>query len=93
MSDKASRLLRIYSRLRRSPVTIEIIKEWVKKSEIEISERQLYRDLKEIESSISLEGERVIVYEGEKNRKTWKIEFSESKEAATVFDINTFYLF
>ncbi|MCW3075223.1 MAG: hypothetical protein JWP69_2292 [Flaviaesturariibacter sp.] len=92
MADKASRLLRIYSRLRRSPVTIEIIKDWAMRSSIDVSERQLYRDLKEIEASINLEGEKVIVFEGEKNRKTWKIEFQDSKDAISLFDINTFYL-
>jgi predicted DNA-binding transcriptional regulator YafY len=92
MSDKASRLLRIYSRLRRGPVTIEVIKEWAKRSHIEVSERQLYRDLKEIEQSVNLEGEQVIVYDGEKNRKTWKVEFKDSKTNLPLFDIDTFYL-
>lgn len=93
MSDKASRLLRIYSRLRRGPVTIEVIKQWARKNDIVISDRSLYRDLKEIEQSILFEGEKLVVTEGEKNKKTWKIEFVKSTNNLTDFDINSFLLF
>ena len=93
MSEKANRLLRIYSRLRKAPVTINTIKDWAKKNSIEISERTLYRDLEEIQKSILLEGEKIIEFIGEKNKKTWKIEFANSTDEVTEFDINSFYLF
>lgn len=93
MSDKANRLLRIYSRLRRGPVTIEIIKQWAKKNGFQISDRSLYRDLKEIEQSILLEGEKIIVTESEKNKKIWKIEYNKRANKITEFDINSFLLF
>lgn len=93
MSVKATRLLRIYSRLRRGPVTIDIIKDWARKNSIAISERTLYRDLNDIENSIMLEGEKIVVCEGEKNKKTWKIEFNYSHNNLTEFDINSFHLF
>lgn len=91
--DKANRLLKIYSRIRRGPVTIEIIKDWCRTSGIIISERQLYRDLKEIENSICFDGEHVTICEGEKNRKVWKIEFKQNASSVSLFDVNTFYLF
>ena len=45
MSDKSERLLKIYARLKRSPVTIEIIRDWAKKNDIKVSERTFYRDI------------------------------------------------
>jgi hypothetical protein len=49
--------------------------------------------LKDLENSLILEDERLIVTEGEKNKKTWKIEYSESKTKLTEFDINSYLLF
>lgn len=72
MSDKASRLLRIYSRLRRGPVTIEILKSWAVQNDIHVSERSLYRHLKEIEKIVLLDNEKVVVSEGEKTGKPGK---------------------
>lgn len=85
--------MRIYSRLRRGPITIDIIKAWARKNDIQVSERTLYRDLKEIEQSIMPEGERIVVIEGEKNKKTWKIEYHNSADKLNDFDINSFLLF
>ena len=93
MSDKSERLLKIYARLKRSPVTIEIIRDWAKKNDIKVSERTFYRDLNDLENSLILDNERLVVSEGEKNKKTWKIEYSESKNKLTKFDINSYLLF
>lgn len=84
--------MRIYSRLRRGPVTISIIKAWAKRQGIDISERSLYRDLREIEESIMPEGERLVVMVGEKNKKTWKLEFSKSQKSLSEFDLNSYFL-
>lgn len=93
MSGKSNRLLRIYGRLKRGPVTIDVIRDWAHRNGIEVSERSLYRDLSEIENSVMLDGERIVVSEGEKNKKTWKIEFRDSGSGLTEFDINSFHLF
>ena len=66
MSDKSERLLKIYARLKRSPVTIEIIRDWAKKNDIKVSERTFYRDLNDLENSLILDNERLVVSEGEK---------------------------
>lgn len=93
MAEKSERLLKIYSRLKRGPVTIATIKDWAKKNDINISERTFYRDLKELEHSLILDGERLVVSEGEKNRKVWKIEYSGNAEKLDYFDINSYLLF
>lgn len=93
MSDKASRLLRIYSRLRRGPVTIEILKSWAVQNDIHVSERSLYRHLKEIEKIVLLDNEKVVVSEGEKNRKTWKIQFEDAAKIFNDDDLNALIYF
>ena len=93
MADKTTRILQIYSRLRRGPVTIEILKKWAYKNGIHVSERSLYRDLRDLEKLTLLEGEKVVVSEGEKNRKTWKIEFDSAQQELSEFDINSYALF
>lgn len=93
MSEKSERLLKIYSRLKRGPVTIEVIKNWAKTNDIKVSERTFYRDLKDLESSLMMDGERIVVSEGEKNKKTWKIEYNGSQNKLTEFDINSYLLF
>lgn len=69
MSEKSERLLKIYSRLKRGPVTIEVIKNWAKTNDIKVSERTFYRDLKDLESSLMMDGERIVVSEGEKKQE------------------------
>ncbi len=92
MSAHAERLLRLYNRLKRGPVTIEIITKWAKQAGIQVSERQLYRDLNQLKTLHVNDAEKIIEYADEKNRKTWKLEFKESVEKITAYDINSFYL-
>lgn len=92
MSVRLERLIRIYNRLRRGPVTIEIISKWAKAAGIKVSDRQLYRDLNELKSLRIAEGENVTEYTDEKNRKTWKLEYDEGEEKLTQYDINSFFL-
>jgi len=92
MASRIERLIRIYNRLRRGHVTIEIIKKWCFDVNIQISERQLYRDLDDIGSYLRFDKEKLIVFENEKNRKVWKIEFEGKEESLTTWDINSFYL-
>lgn len=92
MSVRTERLIRIYNRLRRGPVTIEIISKWAKGAAIQVSDRQLYRDLNELKSLQIAEGENVVEFVDEKNRKTWKLEYDEESEKFSQFDINSFYL-
>jgi predicted DNA-binding transcriptional regulator YafY len=93
MSAHLERLIRIYNRLRRGPVTIEIISKWARQAGILVSDRQLYRDLEQIKSIALTDGEIVKEYINEKNKKTWKLEFKETSEKLSAFDINSFFLF
>lgn len=92
MSAHVERLMRLFNRLKRGPVTIEIIKQWAKNAGIDVSERQLYRDLNELKTLSINDAEKVIEFADEKNRKTWKLEFKESVEKISAYDINSFYL-
>lgn len=92
MSVRIERMIRIYNRLRRGPVTIEIISKWAKSAGIKVSDRQLYRDLNTLRLLRIAEGENVVEYSDEKNRKTWKLEFEEGEEKLTQYDINSFFL-
>jgi hypothetical protein len=39
------------------------------------------------------DAEKIIAYADEKLKKTWKLEYKESVEKITAYDINSFYLF
>lgn len=86
------RLIRIYNRLRRGPVTIEIIKHWTDSVGIEVSSRQLYRDLITLQNLQIAEGENVVEFVDEKNRKTWKLEYEDGLANISQYDINSFFL-
>ncbi len=90
-SSKAVNLLRIYNRLRQSPVTLDVLYQWTGRRGIKISKRSLYRYLDDLEKTVQFQGEKMTVYEGEKNKKVWKIEFDKSSNSLTQFDINTYY--
>jgi predicted DNA-binding transcriptional regulator YafY len=92
MPAHLERLIRIYNRLRRGPVTIEIISKWAKQADILVSDRQLYRDLEQLKSIAVTDGEIVKEYINEKNKKTWKLEYKETSEKLSAFDINSFFL-
>jgi hypothetical protein len=92
MPARLERLIRIYNRLRRGPVTIEIITKWAKSADIKVSSRQLYRDLNALQHLHISPGENVVEFTDEKNKKTWKLEYEES-EPVTQYDINSFFLF
>jgi hypothetical protein len=93
MSKNIQRLIRIHGRLQRGPVTIDIISKWAKSAGIDVSNRQLYRDLINLQQLKFAEGENVVEYVDEKNRKTWKLEYAESVDAITQYDISSFFLF
>lgn len=92
MSAHLERLIRIYNRLRRGPVTIEIISKWARQAGIKVSDRQLYRDLQQLSNMAFTEEETVKEYVNEKNKKTWKLEYKEKSEKISSFDINSFFL-
>lgn len=93
MSERIERLMRIYNRLRRSPMSIEILSSWTKRADIVVSDRQLYRDMQLLTTLKFAEGENVVEYVGTKNSKTWKIEYDSSNEELTTYDLNSFFLF
>lgn len=92
MSVRLERLIRIYNRLRRGPVTIEIISKWSKSAGINVRSSQLYRDLNTLQNLQIAEGENVVEFVDEKNRKTWKLEYNAEAEKVAQFDINSFFL-
>ncbi|WP_297985281.1 WYL domain-containing protein [uncultured Chryseobacterium sp.] len=92
MPTKSERLMKIYGRLKRGPVTIEVIKNWAVKNDLKFSERTFYRDLKSLENSVLLEGEKIEVQFGEKNKKTWRLEYDSTNEKLDEFDINSYIL-
>lgn len=91
MSAKLDRLFNIYNLLKSRPVTISYISTWAERRNLKISERTFYRDLRELEKVMLGANEKIVVSIGEKNKKTWKIEFSESEEL-NEFDIDTYYI-
>lgn len=92
MSAHTERLMRLYNRLKRGPVTIDIISKWAANAGMVISDRQLYRDLNQLKLLNINDTETVTEYADEKNRKTWKLEYKESADKITAYDINSFYL-
>lgn len=90
--DKSGYILQIYDRLRQSPVTLEVLYDWITKQGIDISKRTLYRYLDDLEKNIQFEGEKLHVYENESNKKTWKLEFENSSSQFSSYDINSFYI-
>lgn len=92
MALQLERIIRIYNRLRRGALTIDVLSKWVISVGIEVSPRQLYRDLNQLKSLRFAEGENIIEYIDEKNRKTWKLEYKEEAGKLTPFDINSFFL-
>lgn len=93
MSQRSTRLLLIYSRLKAGPVTIELLQQWAQKYDIQISARTFYRDLLTLENSLILPDEKLVVSVGEKNRKIWKLEYEDSEDPLTEFDVNSYMLF
>ena len=93
MSEKSKRLMMIYGRLKKGPVTIEMLCHWANKNDLQVSSRTIYRDLYDLENSLFSPNERLVVCTGEKNRKTWKIEYVNKEEPLTEFDINSYILF
>lgn len=92
MPTKSEILLMLYNRLKQSPCTIDILDNWKRKNGLAISTRSLYRYLNELSTALNGNNERIEVYNGENNKKTWKIEFNDSRKEFTIFDINSFYL-
>ena len=89
---KSEILLRLYSRLRQSPCTIDILSDWKKKNDFEFHDRSLYRYLNDLTNNLSIQGETIEVFYNEKNKKTWKLVFEKSSKDLSLFDINTFFL-
>jgi predicted DNA-binding transcriptional regulator YafY len=92
VANRTERLIRIYNRLRRGPVTMPVISSWAKNADIGVGERQLYRDLNELKTLQFAAGENVIEFVDEKNRKTWKLEYADGQENISQYDINSFFL-
>lgn len=89
---KSEILFRLYSRLRQSPCTIDILIDWKKKNGFQFHERSLYRYMNDLTNNLNVKGETIEVFNDEKNKKTWKLVFDESSKELSLFDINTFFL-
>lgn len=73
MSEKSKRLMMIYSRLKSGPVTIDMLSNWAKKNDLQISSRTFYRDLYDLENSLILPNERLVVPLGKKTEKPGRL--------------------
>jgi len=91
MFDKLNVLTRIIEKVKRFPVTFEGMLEWVRYENIEISERTLYRYLKEIET-LRLNDGHIITLNGDFNKKTWKFEYDNSDNELKEDDIMSLWL-
>jgi predicted DNA-binding transcriptional regulator YafY len=91
-SIKSTNIFRIYDRLKQSPVTLEVLFDWVLKAGIKVSRRTLYRYLNNLASTVDFRGEKLVIYNNEFNKKVWKIEFKESESLLNQFDINSYYI-
>ena len=91
MAAHLERIIRIYNRLRRGPVTIDVLSKWAANAGIEVGTRQLYRDINQLKTLQIAEGENVVEFTDEKNRKTWKLEYKAEAGKLTPFDINSFF--
>ena len=92
MAAHLERIIRIYNRLRRGPVTIDVLSKWAANAGIEVGIRQLYRDINQLKTLQIAEGENVVEFTDEKNRKTWKLEYKAEAGKLTPYDINSFFL-
>ncbi len=92
MAAHLERIIRIYNRLRRGPVTIDVLSKWAANAGIEVGVRQLYRDINQLKTLQVTDGENVIEFTDEKNRKTWKLEYKAEAGKLTPYDINSFFL-
>ncbi len=92
MAAHLERIIRIYNRLRRGPVTIDVLIKWATNAGIEVGVRQLYRDINQLKTLQIAEGENVVEFTDEKNRKTWKLEYKAEAGKLTPYDINSFFL-
>jgi hypothetical protein len=90
--SKSEILLRLYSRLKQSPCTIDILVDWKNKNGFTFHDRSLYRYLNELANNLAIQGETIDVSTNEKNKKVWKLVYDNSGNELSLFDINTFFL-
>lgn len=70
---KIARLFKIYQRLKRGPVTIEVLRAWCRRQGIDVSDRTLYRDLEDLSLYFETDRERIVTEKGEFNKTTWRL--------------------
>jgi predicted DNA-binding transcriptional regulator YafY len=92
VATRFERLIRLYKRLKRGPLTLEVAYQWSKSVGLDVSRRQLYRDLNELKGLEISDNENIKEFIDEKNKKTWKLEYKDVKERISEFDINSFFL-
>ena len=84
--------MRIYDRLKQSPVTLDVLYEWSHKAGMNVSRRTLYRYLNNLANTVDFRGEKLLVCNNEFNKKAWRIEYDESSDILNQFDINSYYI-
>ncbi|HAN37483.1 MAG TPA: hypothetical protein DCQ29_01155 [Chitinophagaceae bacterium] len=93
MADALERLLGLYNRLRRGPLTIETAALWAQNNGLNISKRQLYRDLSKLASLHLSNHEHIIEDIGEKGIKIWRLATTDADSTKlTQRDLHSFYL-
>jgi hypothetical protein len=93
MPEKAIRLNRLYSKLKKGAVTIDALVKWASLNGIEISPRTLYRDMEEIEKFAIDNGHELVSWNGEQNKKYWKLQERGKETNPTINDLISLQLF
>ncbi len=93
MIHKSAIILKIYSYMRNHVVSIKIIREHLENAGIFVSNRSLLRYMDELTDHVSVLGEEIEVYRGEKNKKIWKLYYKNtSEDFLTTYEVNSMYL-
>jgi hypothetical protein len=87
MPEKAIRLNRLYCKLKKGAVTIDALVKWASLNGIEISPRTLYRDMEEIEKFAIDNGHELVSWNGEQNKKYWKLQDRGKENNPTINDL------
>jgi predicted DNA-binding transcriptional regulator YafY len=93
MPEKAIRLNRLYCKLKKGAVTIDALIKWASLNGIEISPRTLYRDMEEIEAIAIDNGHELVSWNGEQNKKYWKLQERGENNNPSIQDLISLQMF
>lgn len=80
--------------MRNHIVSVKILKEYLEKDDVFVSNRSLLRYMDVLVDHVSVLGEDIEVYRGENNKKVWKLVYKKSSENyLSTYEVNTMHLF